>query len=371
MNRPTASKLDLLEVCPGAASLQWTRDTSEAGTNGTNRHAFVERSAKGDRSGAVELLPEAIRERMEKVDLDRLFALFPTHPRSEVPMAYDPIKDTARELPQGNGHRDYSDVKPGEIHGTIDLLSVGDECVVVADLKTGQGYVTHARDSRQVQFAAVASAKIHGKRAAVGAILKVEEDGAIRLLSASWDDMDLDGFAHELGEIYRAVHAPNPRLVTGQNCRWCPARTHCPEIVAASQALVPLSLRSDALTPEVAAMAWSLMKGVEGAVETMKERLRPFIIERGGIPLPNGKFVRPSESERESLILAAAIDAADGDTNVVGKILAAGTLSKDSLRKHMPPADAEKLIDSMRKANGIRTNHTTTLREVNHPRGGK
>ena len=360
-HRITASRLDLLAVCAGAARLPWTRDTSQAGDAGTRRHAFVQRAVEGDYEGAVELLREDLRARMLKVDLEALFERFP-NPRAEVAVAYDPDTDSARELAT-NGHRDYSDVRANEIAGTIDLLSVLPDSVVVGDLKTGASFATHARDSRQVQFAALASSRLFAKPRATGSVLKVEEDGSIRPLTAEWDELDLDAIAHDMKRIRDEVAKPDAPLVVSDACRWCPARTHCPEMAAQAQALVEIGKRSQGMTDDVLVSAYRAWKVVKPLGEKIEEQVRARCME-SPLPASEGKSLRLVESVRRTPKLAAAVGLA-ADCGVDPKaVIAAGTLSRANLVKHVGEEQADRLLAAIESEHGMSETHTLSLREV-------
>lgn len=364
MRRLTASHLDLAAACPASHHLPWQKDTSEAAQNGTARHAFLERAVSGDREGALELLREDLRGRMSRVDIEAILSSLPGPPLAEVALAYDPATDMARELAT-DGHRDYSLAKPNEIVGTVDLLAANESVGTVLDYKTGAAWVDGARDSLQIRFAAVALSRHAGVDVVNAAVAKIGEDGETLLLKATFDEIDLAAGAHELAELQARVQSSGPDdTVLGPHCRYCPARASCPAQAKAAQQLIEISARSATLTPETAALAWTLMKAVGGAVDTVKDALRAWVRTGGEIRLPNGKKVGFVEQPRESLVLEAAIQQANELDMNIGSVLAASTLSKAAIREHLGPEKGERLIAAIQKAHGTRTAVVEQMREL-------
>lgn len=360
--RITGSRLALADACPGSHALPWVGSRSKAADDGTAGHAFLERVGAGDRLGAIEALPEHMRKRCEAIDVVAMVQRFGAA-RYEVTFAYDPLTDTARELGAGLD-RDYSDAKPGEIVATADVIGLD----ATGDFKFGQGMVLRPRENWQFKLIALANARARGDAFADSWLLKVDEDGNTLEVSDTFDAMDLDGIAAGVRDIYERVVVAQaavkaggtPQMVTGEHCRYCPAFASCPAQAGAGQALVALSERSEALTPQRAGEAWVLMRTVKAAVEKMEDVLRAMA-EAEPLPLPNGKVLKPVVSQVEVLELEAAIENATPET--YSQVLKAGSVTKAALERAIGKDETKALIEQMRKAGGVGYAPRTSLRE--------
>lgn len=369
--RITASRLGLAASCPGSHALPWTRTISEASTAGTKAHSFMERAFAGDVAGALELAPDELKGRLEAVDLERLAKLFPSRPSVEIPLAWDPETDAARELPSEGGHRDYSSATPGEITGTVDVAAAGARIVVGVDWKFGRSYVPSPRENLQVKFAVVALARVHQADEAIGAIVKIDEDGKARVFDARFDEIAIDAAASEIRRVARRVRAAQvaaedgrtPELVVGEHCGYCPARWSCPEQVSAAQSLVKIGERAKELTPEKAGEAWVLAKAVLKAAEQVLAVVGDMAAE-APVPLPDGKVLKQVTQHIEVLDLEVALaEAEDGQQREA--IVRAASISKKSLEEELGAAGTKALVERMRKSNGVGSAPRVQLRSVN------
>lgn len=211
----TSSRLALAAACPGAFTLPWLDEPNEHSDAGTERHAADEESIS---SGDV---PEIYEERWPGLSW-----------RAEVRYVYSIADDTAREVGVGSS-RDYGELGPFDVGGTIDAEGRGPGLLVVVDRK-GFERQEPAEHHRQVRFLALAAARARAAQRIVVAIRP--EVGPMDV--ADLDPVfDLDLIAHQVRQLVmdtarvraEARAGRGAPFATGRWCRWCPAFTACPK----------------------------------------------------------------------------------------------------------------------------------------------
>lgn len=125
-------------------------------------------------------------------------------------------------------------------HGTSDLLIANSKHIVMVDWKFGQGVPVKAvyeepdgesKVNPQLMFYFAAAmhtlpAKIfHGKRLAI-AIIQPRTEEALTHTVITRTEVRM--FVEDVERAITLAVGPNPPLVMGDHCRWCPARPHCP-----------------------------------------------------------------------------------------------------------------------------------------------
>lgn len=233
---PTASKIDLAMLCvlPWHGSMMpWPKQKyGLAAARGTDVHATAEAHANGERPSHDYTKAQNVHD-TARVAVDELTdgALYVT----ERPVAYDPITGVARLLEKPDSPRDYSQVRQGELVGTIDLLIVRPGEVIIADHKTGRKAKTgKASDSWQLRLIAVAVAKLFGLDTVKVMLVHLDEADyePDTFEFAPWD---LDEFATALRDMVERINQGTIVGNIGVHCydRFCPVRLKCPTIAAA------------------------------------------------------------------------------------------------------------------------------------------
>ncbi|HEU4726483.1 MAG TPA: PD-(D/E)XK nuclease family protein, partial [Kofleriaceae bacterium] len=292
MIRISASAIPRLLACPGSGHLPHADYRTAYADAGHERHAEQESAADlGDHDG-LDPRVQALLEPGDQL-------------ATECSFAYDASDDTARAL----GHlarRDYQELRPFEIPGTIDLLVVGARRILVVDYK-GIEEVDPAAENAQTLTYALMVARATGRDEIVVAII---------YLAAPWraadvatiTAFDLDGHAARLRSL---VTSTDRMLWTGKHCKYCPAFLACPEqkqlgddagggaLAVRVESMIPFASDDDAR------MAYEL----RGKVRVFLQRLEAALFARAAerpIPLGNGKmFGRHTKLGNEQL---------DGDT---------------------------------------------------------
>jgi hypothetical protein len=283
----TASKLELVERCPGSITLPWTDEPNAYSDAGNERHAADEHAiGSGD-------VPDVYRERWPEV----------TQWFAEVSYACDVSDGTSRYLGTGL-HRAYGQLAPFEIAGTLDVEGRGPGLLVVIDKKSFEA-VTPAAANPQLRFCALAAA-----RAWPAEHIEVAINHELTGLDVASVDpvFDLDVIQHDVRQLLirsagvrAAARAGHPvEFQTGRWCRWCPAFHSCPK---------QAELRQLASNPDDPNLALKLVLDEESAPDVYALYRRISILQkriaqslhayaaRRPIPLGGGRFFGPHEKQ--------------------------------------------------------------------------
>lgn len=310
---PTWSALERAYHCPTSFALPQTRTTSAAAKQGTKNHTAKEKAVD---TGDLDGIPQTAAEFLRESGSDK-------H-ETEVAYALNVKTRTVRRLGT-KIERDYSDAKPWEIVGTIDVISGAR----VLDYKS-RARVTEAKDNFQIRAAALARAEEVGGVSEMRGALSYLDDG--ELDAATFDAFDLAGFWDTLESIASRVIAATYKgeLSEGDWCKYCPAFTSCSAKTTLARALVPELAALDAqvtqegdrfianMTPEQAGQAWEKLKQIKRIAERVEDAIKDLASETT-IPLASGKVLVMVQREQVRVDLKKAREMFGNDlpTNTV------------------------------------------------------
>lgn len=387
----TASALHRVAVCPASVALPQVRAVaSEHAARGTVIHGFLARTLEVGRDGALEEIEdEGLRTACALIDLDRLPAVEPGAYAPEVAFAYDPTKDTARELGRNVTDRTavYRDLSDDEIAGTADVVGVTGDAVVICDYKSGRRSVAPASENWQLALLALAAARTYGRDQAYVAVIYVRDEARPWYDAAFLDAFDLEDWA---GRIRRAqanalrtwahVHTGGtPSVVEGDHCHHCPAFTNCPAktrlmLALAAEPGAIVSTTPQPITNELAATAYRRLKLIKEAVEQVQGQIYAHAAESGGIDLGDGVWLGPKKVEREEVDGAVARQVLlERFGQLVADRAASWEVTKASVKKaaqslalergsKVAPVERE-LLDAIREAGGVQVRHSAPIKE--------
>ena len=305
MNQLTGSKLPILKHCQYFArdDVQWpTEATSAAAGRGIDIHEAIDKDTLvGVDFGDIKVVERgrayirALRASGWQVEL-------------EVPLALNLKTGMGRRL-KSSGHRDYSDLKPGEVGLTVDYFAVkfadatNDAEVEVGDWKTGWGsHVERPKDNWQTGAAASALSEMFGDCAVMVKIHYLDADHVDSWLMSGMEAQQFAVAIRATLGLATSMAKPNP----GEHCRYCPARTACPAVqgaivkVGAQLAIDrPVTWTLERLSVENDAMMAMHLPALKAALEAMEKALKER--SRDGLPLPNGKVWKPILKKRTGL----------------------------------------------------------------------
>lgn len=314
MHRLSGSKLKLAMSC-----LYWAREdvalpareSSAAADAGTNKHTILEKLFVG------EALPDEEFQKLWDCDprdvaaiQDNIQTWLPsltagcTEAITEIPLAYHPITDTARELPRG-GHREYVGLRSGEIPLTLDLVAVyADGTGLVVDHKTGrQNGLEPAAVSAQLGLGALALARLRNLTSVRVAYTLVNDDGTVRIDEAVLDTFDLEALADEVrGIVERLDNFPVPCPGPWCKSKFCPARSVCPVTsvtVAKTEALAPLSVTIE--SPQHCTKLHTQLGLAEEFLARVRAAIDLYVKDHGPIELGDGTALDLVHKTRETL----------------------------------------------------------------------
>jgi len=123
---------------------------------------------------------------------------------------------------------DYSHVVPGGF-GTADFIAVGDDLLVIADLKTGQGKPVLIQGNPQMRLYALGALRL------VAGIFPVSRVHMAIIQPKVYDEPqedeitveELERWATEIAPIAQRAYAGEGEYVVGDHCQFCRARETC------------------------------------------------------------------------------------------------------------------------------------------------
>jgi hypothetical protein len=200
------------------------RPSGKAARIGSLVHAFVEQRFLGAYpTDAVDADPHELAE-ADAIWNGPLRAWMESQEwtHCETGLRYNAASDTCADGPR-RGEPGYEDVDGMVLPGTLDLVRVEPERVVLRDVKSGRP----PTDREQLYAQAVAASRRWK--------LNVVEIGYTRALKTKVEELDVevldaDRLDEEAGRIARVLRRlPMAEPVVNDKCDWCDARGACPE----------------------------------------------------------------------------------------------------------------------------------------------
>lgn len=387
MSLPSMSKIGRAIECPASEALPHAKDpVTPAATRGSAIHAYLAAVNPEDPASALAAVPEEFREDCASIELDRL-PVGDSEWLREWAIACDVETGATREIGCDIG-RDYGELAPTEIAGTIDVARVEDDRpgapLTILDYKTGRTPVPTPSWQLRV-FAAAAAVD-----AATVAHAFIREDGSVWIERAELDVFDLEDIRATLQALpariaeARALVAAGtpPPVAEGDHCRYCPARRSCPAKVGLLVKVVrePLDLRDQitVLTDENAAEAVRVWDRARKTVADFGALVHAVARERP-IDMGDGTWFGTVEKSRESIdgaIAQKTLTEAHGEKIAALGIQADPRATKKSLGEAARALVAEakgrgekatlkdttaELLAAIRAADGIETKTSTRI----------
>jgi hypothetical protein len=383
---PSSSKLDLAAECPASFALPQTQRNGKYSTRGRALHAYLGSIKELGREKALEQVPAEWREDAEVIDVDALPLDIETY-HAEVTIAFNLDTGGARVLGQGMKREEVAALlRPREIAGTLDVLGLTADAVVVPDYKTGHAHLV-PREMRQLKSYSLFAARAFNRLKAISGVIRIREDGTNYWQRADFDAFDLDAFELEVKEICHRVlvtreqlsRGISPATNEGEHCRNCNAFDRCPSkmslVRAAAGAPDSIEEMLKGATPEQLSVALQRVNALEKVVERVKGVLRDRAL-LSPIPLPDGRVFGPGDQDEVNLDLAHKFLTDNyGPTVAADALQIEKSMSKDSIEKAMRAQVLkpgmrigkffEQLWAELRKAGGL---SPVTVVKARHPK---
>jgi hypothetical protein len=188
---------------------------------------------------------------------------------------------------------DFGDLLPG-VFGSCDLLGIQQGKTILLDYKFGDGVMVDADENEQLMF--YAAAAMRSQKWAFQGASEIECIIVQPPYLKSWTTTPdrLRQFEQELVRAVKASQQPDAPVRIGDHCRWCTAKTICPQMNGEIDRLTQRSL--DALDDEQLGAALALA----GKLETFIADARALAQQRleSGTPVPGFKLV-PKRATRQ------------------------------------------------------------------------
>lgn len=281
MKLPTASSLERAVHCPASFALPQIRERGgRAANRGTVIHKFIENCHSMGRDEALSRVPAEFQDVCSRIDINQLMPEN-CEIRAEVGYAYDFVAGTARCLGFGKG-RDYSDLRPTEIGGTLDQELIWPNAVLARDLKTGYGYLAPTATNFQIRFFALCHSKVYPGRQSVGELVKILDNGDFACEPAEFHEdthwrthLTIVSMVAQIADAQELVNeGRQPDVAEGEWCKYCPAFEACPGKVGLIQRYLGCNL---VVNYENLPAAYKLIRDLENLAKRSLEKVKEFI----------------------------------------------------------------------------------------------
>lgn len=364
--RFSASAVPRMLKCPASAVLDHHKYNTADAEAGVENHAEMEDA--GD-AGEIHKFPAEVQA---LIDPDATL-------ETETAFVYNIATGESRKL--GKVDRDYGQLGPFDIPGTLDLHVVSPRRLVIVDWKRFED-VEPAETNTQAATYALMAGRFYNRTDITIAISYLGA-GKERTDIAEIGSLDLDAHAERLKRLHvdvaRAAQDPEPFLNPGPHCKYCEAFMSCPRQkdlgiqlgngVALLQVEAQLPFHDD----ESAAEAYEFME----RVKLFYTRLRAALYARAGekpIPLRGGGVLGP--------VIKQGHEKLDGDIVYAvlkerhGQAIADAAVIRSATKKRLKEALAftgeavaveERAVLAQVRAQGGSKRETKTVIEVFDP----
>lgn len=317
---PSASSAHRYALCPGSFLLeQWGKEPDTTGADaaaGNRIHGFL--------AGETVTLDETEQHvadfcRVQEIELVK--AVFPFQDRLQI----------MREKRLWEYDADFNKSWSGK----PDVVYHDGERALIIDYKTGRGEVQHATGNVQLRALAVLAYMTSGpyQEVTVAIIHPLAGDPT----TCTYNALDLVRALSEMTTLMEDIRKPGqPRNPSADACKWCRAKSVCPEAqaeVSKLPALVPRDGLEIVMTPEQIAVFLEKVPLAEAVIESVKGKARRMI--DAGQKIPGWKLkpgaIRESITNPE-LAFARFMDAGGTQAQFVQAITVAKTKFKDAVK---------------------------------------
>lgn len=184
----------------------------------------------------------------------------------------------------------FGDLLPG-VFGSTDIVGryTGTDKALVLDWKFGDGVLVDAVENEQLMFYAAAALRTEELAPLLAGVTQFElviiQPPAVRRWTTTLER--IQQFESQLVMAVNEAQRPDARLVSGEHCRWCPAKVDCPEI----NGMVARSLRKAVglMNAEQIGRALKQAALLDDWIKELRERA--LTIAEEGVSVPGYKVV--------------------------------------------------------------------------------
>lgn len=182
----------------------------------------------------------------------------------------------------------FGDFLPG-VFGSTDLLGrIGDRAIVL-DWKFGDGVIVDAEENPQLLFYAAAAIRTKEVEWVFKDVKEIECIIVQPPMVKRWvtTPARVQKFEQELAAAVRESSWPEPKMETGEHCRWCAAKPICPKMTGAVERALKVQLSN--LPADQIAVQLAQADVIEDYIKDL--RALAFQMLENGQPLPGYKLV--------------------------------------------------------------------------------
>ena len=234
----------------------------------------------------------------------------------------------------------FGEALPG-VFGSADLIGRIGNRAIVLDWKFGDGVDVPVEENPQAMFYAAAAMRTEASKWAFDGATEIE---CIIVQPTAYKPVKrwvtgpsrIRAFERELFAAVKAAMGPKPALVSGDHCRWCPAKPTCPLLTGAVDR---------ALQTQMAALDAPMIGQMLAKADLLEDWIKDirglaFDMMKAGVAVPGYKLV-PKRATRQW------VDPAKAQAALEGIGLDVSELTETKL---VSPAQAEKVLKKRKLA---------------------
>lgn len=243
---------------------------------------------------------------------------------------------------------------PGLVHGTADALvyQPADRRLHVFDLKFGRGVFVEAEGNSQLMTYGVGALerlrvrKLPRPDVVELHIVQPRHQGAKPWRTAHERVERVEAFAATLAAAAAATQRPDARLESGDHCRWCPVKAHCPELRQVATIAAVDAFRATPSVPPTAGLTAEDLGFLLPRLDVLEDwasavRKHAYAVALRGEQVPGFKLVQKEGNRawKPGAPVVEALFAAGVDPHVAPEVVS--------------PAEAERRLGGKKKAAAV------------------
>ena len=277
------------------------REPDEYTLYGAAWHAVVDETIATGKKCA----PSDHADALDEAQIDRIEATYDTwwnwwqkakgdlEWKSEIRIAWNVDTGAARFLPKTGEHREYGQLEPYEVPGTLDAYGIDADHLEVPDWKSGYKSVEAPATNLQLHFYGGALASALGRDSARVTVVKPSEDVVYVAEPADLDVFSFTLTRAAVRDMVDRIPGSNPNA--GPWCSYCPMRGACPatienveQVIDAAAIVRKREVSLNIQDNDHAAWLLSAVDGVADFLKSVKSKVREYADKHGGILLEDG-----------------------------------------------------------------------------------
>ena len=271
---PSASSMERLMLCPGShnASIGIEEVRSKEATSGTRIHAVI--------AGEVNRLDvskdeEAIATQCELMAAEIIETVFPISDKQELDLAGQYLHCVSPSVSKEKRLWAYKNGTETPLYsGKADLVVTGENTALIIDFKTGRGITEDVTKNIQLRTLAVLVKEARSKTSSIKVAI-VQPMVSSYPLIAAYSEEDLIAAKKQIEEIVEKSKADDaPRIPGETQCKYCPARSRCPEASKVVASVAGIKGALEELSAEHLAQNLDMCEAAESIIDSIRSEAK-------------------------------------------------------------------------------------------------